>query len=118
VTAYSDHCISLLHTIRGDIKRYYNDRVELIRIAWNESSGTKRLKHTAAMIDLNEQFADVMRTLKELEHVYSVLPVAHDNLATAIYHPKFSAEGIQRLRSSAKRLQSLYNELKETEEKE
>lgn len=118
VTVYSDHCISLLHTIRGGIKRYYYDRVEPIRISWNRSSWAKRLKHTAAMVDLNEQFGDVMRTLEELEYAYSVLPVAHDNLATAVYHTKFSAEGIQRLHSSAKRLQSLYNEMKETEEKE
>ena len=112
---YSNICISLIHTIRGAIKTYYAERYEPIRIAWDSSTGVKRLKETQKMINLNEQFVDTIRVLQELEIAYSSLPKAHADLAKSIENPTLSLDDIQTLYSSAKRLQRLYNELKEAE---
>lgn len=115
VENYAGLCISLIHTIRGSMKAYYNDRIEPIKLAWNASPGEKRQKYTEAMLILNEQFADGMRVLQELETTYRALPKAHADLAKAIQQPKLNLEGIQELYSSAKRLQRLYGELNKTE---
>lgn len=117
VINYSDLCVSLLHTIRGNIKAYYVDRAEPIKIAWNSTTGEKRQKNTEAMLNLNEQYADAMRVLQELETAYSALPDAHADLAKAIEKPEQDIKGVQKLYASAKRLQKLYEALKNTEEK-
>jgi len=118
VADYSALCVSLLHTIRGNVKAYYVDRTEPIKNAWNATAGEKRQKNTEAMLNLNEQYADVMRVLQELEATYDALPEAHADLAKGIATPKLDVAGIQKLYTSAKRLQQLYNELKKTAEKE
>ena len=115
VTAYSDLCVSLVQTIRGNIKSYYSDRAEPIRKAWEATTGEKRLKNTEAMLNLNEQFADAIRVLQALETTYHLLPPAHADLAKAIEHPKFDMDGVQQLYSSAKQLEQLGNELKKSE---
>jgi hypothetical protein len=112
VAEYSAQCVSLIHIIRGNVKAYYAERTEPIRKAWNETAGAKRQKSTEAMLDLNEQYVDIMRVLQELEETYKALPVAHADLAKGITKSKFDAAGIQKLYSSAKRLQQLFNELK------
>lgn len=118
VTDYSALCVALLHTIRGNIKTYYVDRTDPIKNGWNSTTGENRKKNTEAMLNLNEQYADAMRVLQELETAYSTLPEAHADLAKAIEKPKLDLEGVQKLYTSAKRLQQLYKELKKTEEKE
>jgi hypothetical protein len=118
VTNYSVLCVSLLHTIRGNVKAYYADRTEPIKNAWNSTAGEKRQKNTEAMLNLNEQYADAMRVLQELETAYDALPEAHVDLAKAIETPEFDVAGIQKLYASAKRLQQLYGELIKTTEKE
>lgn len=118
VTRYSELCVSLIHTIRGNIKAYYDDRTESIQDAWNSTTGDKRKKNTEAMMNLNEQYADAMSVLQELEAAYSALPAAHTDLAQALAKPSFNAEGIQTLYSSAKRLQQLYKTLQKTSAKE
>ncbi len=117
VTKYSDLCVSLVQTLRGAIKSYYGKRIEPIRLAWEANAGEKRLKNTEAMLNMNEQFADAMHVLQELETAYKTLPAAHSDLAKGVEHPKFDVAGIQKLYSSAKRLQQLYSELKKSEEK-
>lgn len=104
--------ISLIHTMRGAIKGYYEQRYEPIRIAWNASTGAERQRQTEKMLILNKQFADTMRTLQQLEKTYAAFPKGNADLAKAISNPGTSAEGIQGLYSSAKRLHRLYNELK------
>lgn len=118
VANYSALCVSLLHTIRGNVKAYYANRTEPIQNAWNATAGEKRQKNTEVMLNLNEQYADVMRVLQELEATYAALPEAHADLAKGIATPKLNVAGIQKLHTSAKRLQQLYIELKETSEKE
>lgn len=118
VADYSALCVSLLLTIRGNVKAYYVDRTEPIKNAWNATTGEKRQKNTEAMLNLSEQYADVMRVLQELEATYDALPEAHADLAKGIATPKLDVAGIQKLYTSAKRLQQLYNELKKTAEKE
>ena len=117
IQGYADLCISLIQTIRGTTKSYYNDRVVPIAEAWKATTGDKRMKNTEAMLNLNEQFADVMHVLQELETTYRTLPQAHADLAGAIEHPKADFDGIQKLYSSAKRLQNLHDELKKAAEK-
>lgn len=118
VAEYSALCVSLLQTIRGNIKAYYADRTEPIKNAWKSTAGEKRRKNTEAMLNLNEQYADAMRVLQELETAYNALPEAHADLAKAIETPELDVGGIQKLYASAKRLQQLYNELIKTAEKE
>lgn len=118
VADYSALCISLIHTIRGNIKSYYVERIEPIRIAWNSTTGAARHRNTEAMLNINEQFADAMRVLQELETVYRTLPNAHADLANAIEKPDLDFAGIQKLYGSAKRLQHLYSELNKTANKE
>lgn len=118
VTNYSALCVSLLHTIRDNVKTYYADRTDPIKIGWNSTAGEKRQKNTEAMLNLNEQYADAMRVLQELETAYGALPEAHADLAKAIETPEFNVAGIQKLYASAKRLQQLYGELTKTTEKE
>jgi hypothetical protein len=115
ITAYSDLCVSLVQTIRGNIKSAYADRAEPIRKAWEGAAGEKRLKDTEAMLNLNEQFADAMRILQALETTYHLLPRAHADLAQVIENPKFDLDGVQQLYSSAKQLDQLSNELKKSE---
>lgn len=117
VDEYSEQCVSLLHTIRGSIKTYYVERVEPVKHAWNGSTGEKRQKNTEVMLNLNEQYADTMRVLQELETTYSELPKAHADLAKAIEKPKFNLNGIQKLYASGKRLQKLYSQLEKAEAK-
>ncbi|MCF7762427.1 MAG: hypothetical protein K9N62_02015 [Verrucomicrobia bacterium] len=118
VEDYSALCVSLLHTIRGNVKAYYADRTEPIKNGWHSTTGKKREKNTEAMLNLNEQYADVMRVLQELEAAYSALPEGHADLARAIEAPKPDVGGLRKLQASAKRLQHLYDELKKTAEKE
>jgi hypothetical protein len=66
VQDYADLCISLMQTIRGTAKSYYNDRVAPIADTWAATTGDKRMKTTEAMLNLNEQFADIMGVLQEL----------------------------------------------------
>lgn len=115
VQEYSDLCISLIHMIRGTMKSYYADYYEPIKKEWNANTGIKRIKNTDEMLTLNEQFADALRTLQELEEAYSALPQAHADLAKAIKNPKFDMKGIQRLYSSGNRLQRLHKELVKAE---
>lgn len=117
VDAYCTLCISLVQTIRGNIKAYYVDRTEPIKQSWNASSGEKRQKSTEAMLNLNEQYAEAMRVLKELEAAYEAMPQAHAELTKAIEKPKLNLEGIQELYASGKRLQKLYSELQKAESK-
>jgi len=111
VVEYASLSISLLHTIRGNIKAYYADRIEPLKISWNAASGEKRQKSTESVLNLNEQFADAMHILQELENTYSELPQAHADLAKAIEQPSFNLKGIKKLSASGKRLQKLYKQL-------
>jgi hypothetical protein len=112
IQGYADLCISFIQTIRCTTKSYHNDRVAPIAEAWAATTGDKRMKNTEAILNLNEQFADVMLVLQELETTYRALPQAHADLAGAIEQPQGDFDGIQKLYSSAKRLQNLYDELK------
>lgn len=114
VQKYSDTCIELIRTITGDMKTYYVEKYEPIRIAWNASSGENRQKQTEAMLTLNEQFVNALGVLQELEASYDAIPRAHADLSKSIKSPKLDLEGIQELYSSGKRLQELYAELKKT----
>ncbi|HOW64393.1 MAG TPA: hypothetical protein P5186_13025 [Candidatus Paceibacterota bacterium] len=115
VVQYSALCVSLLHTIRGNLKAYYVDQTKPIQEAWNASAGDKRKKNTEAMLNLNEQYADAMRILQELETAYNALPEAHADLARAFMaKPKTTGEGIQRLFSSARRLDHLHQQLQQS----
>jgi len=130
VQDYCDLCISLLHTIRGNIKAYYGDRITPLENAWQSvspkapSAGqpaltpeqvAKRQKATQDLLALNEQFTDAMSVLQELEKTYKALPKAHADLTKAIENPKADLEGIQQLYSSAKRLQSLYTQVQKSQ---
>jgi hypothetical protein len=117
IQGYADLCISLIQTIRGTAKFYYNGRVTPIAEAWAATTGDKRMKNTEAMLNLNEQFADIMGVLQELETTYQALPQAHADLAVTIEHPQADFGGIQKLYFSAKRLQNLHDALKKAAEK-
>lgn len=108
---YADKCVSIVHTIRGNIKSYYVDRSTPYRSAWAPANPSERQKLTESMLALNEQFIDSLRVLQELEKTYSELPGAHADLAKSIDSEKFDLHGIQSLYSSAQRLQRLYKEL-------
>jgi hypothetical protein len=111
VQRYSNLCIELIHTIRGNMKAYYVEKYEPIKNAWNTSSSEKRHKQTEAMLNLNEQFTTAMGVLQELEGAYRAIPNANADLSRAIKDTKLDLEGVQQLYSSGKRLQRLYSEL-------
>lgn len=115
VAEYAMQSIELIHTIRGSMKAYYVDRLEPIKQSWTASSGEKRLKATESALNLNEQFADAMRVLQELEVAYAELPKAHADLLTAIEKPSLTLHGIKDLYASGKRLQKLYKQLEKSE---
>jgi len=117
VQAYADTCVSLVHAIRGTMKTYYSSRMEPIKVSWNAAKPDKRLKPTEDALKLNEQFADSMRALQELETAYETLPKAHEDLSKAIEKPEFSLNGIKTLYASGKRLQKLYGQLENATEK-
>jgi hypothetical protein len=114
VQQYSDACIALIHIMRGNLKAYYADKLEPIKVAWNASSGSGRQQQTESMLSLNEQFASALSVLQELEKTYTALPKAHAELAKSINNPSLDLEGVQQLYSSGMRLQRLYTELKKT----
>ena len=115
VEAYSAQCVSLIHTIRGTIKTHYAERVEPIKMRWAAAGTDKRLKATEMMLALNEQYADAMHILQELETAYGALPQAHLDLIDAIEKPGFDLDGIQTLYASGRRLQRLYDQLEKPE---
>jgi hypothetical protein len=108
---YSDKCISLIQTIRGNIKSYYVDRYDPYEKAWKTAKPLERKNLTENMLALNEQLIDSLRVLQELEKAYSELPKAHTDLANSIGSKDMKLDGIQALYSSALRLQRLYKEL-------
>ena len=114
VQQYSDACIALIHIMRGNLKAYYADKLEPIKVAWNASSGKGRQQQTESMLSLNEQFATALGVLQELEKTYTALPKAHAELTKSINNPSLDLEGVQQLYSSGMRLQRLYSELKKT----
>ena len=113
IQQYSDDCISLIHTIRGSLKKFYTDRSGAMVQAFPKVPEKDRQQAVGDMLDLDEQFAGVMAILQELENTYNALPKAHANLAKAVENPKLDLPEIEQLYSSAKRLQTLYNTLKQ-----
>ncbi|MBI4650560.1 hypothetical protein HY745_04595 [Candidatus Desantisbacteria bacterium] len=81
VQKYSDACILLIHIMIGNLKTYYVEKYEPIKITWNASSGLERQKQTEAMLDINDQFINALEILKELETAYTALSKAHEELA-------------------------------------
>jgi hypothetical protein len=116
IIKYSEICIELLYTIRGDMKTYYAENYKPIKETWNSASGEKRQKPTKAMLDLNDQLIDALGVLQALEVTYGALPAAHADLTKAVTKTTLNLEGIQKLYSSGKRLQMLYTELKNADD--
>jgi hypothetical protein len=112
VRSYSDLCVSIIHTMRANIKTYYADNYELIKKSWNaDKAGEKRQKHTEAMLTLNDRFIDALGLLQVLEATYKAFPIAHADLSMAAKKSNLNLDGVRQLFSSGKHLQMLYNEL-------
>jgi hypothetical protein len=115
VEQYSEHCISLIHTIRATIKSNYPDQYLPVWKRWRKSTESQKKQVTTDMLEVNEQFLAALDMLAAVDRAYQHIPKAHQALAKTVDEVQFTfnRQSLERLVESGKRLQQMYKKYQE-----